>query len=154
MQRAAGHRMDTAELVDTYLSSRNAPVAAATRRTTGATNATQLVRTVEGVRPIEPSPTLKLRNCESKPEPLSSRSMRWLSEFWMAIDGMFIGASGAAGKKPPMCENYGHIYHDSWEKGYPNCADCGCRITDSIMLRSAHVREVEKSGTDNPKKKK
>ncbi len=41
----------------------------------------------------------------------------------------------------PMCENYGHsLKIGGWNGQWPACADCGCAITDTAMLRKSSIR--------------
>jgi hypothetical protein len=41
-------------------------------------------------------------------------------------------------KHNAMCQNYGHVIRDiRWTGQFPNCADCGKKITDQSQLRKS-----------------
>lgn len=51
---------------------------------------------------------------------------------------IILNALKPADKTPPACKYYGHkIGTKTWAGAFPNCADCGHKITNPSQLRRA-----------------
>ncbi len=104
---------------------------------TFSTQSNRFSYTGEQIKRITREEVITLRAVDAG-KPGGGFMIKTLSVCVREIKDFFTSPRGA--KKDRFCKHYGHIILGAWQSCYPNCGDCGVKITSPDQLRKAAPR--------------